>query len=779
MAMAPAAAAAPPVVFFSDLDWGPKTGWEGSATKGAAVSIWGLHFGESRGTSYVTVNGARLIAGSDYAEWGVTGPARGLQRITFWLNSSCADGNGTISVTVGGVSSATIPFRVSAGAIYFISPSGSNGNSGLTTSSAWRDIAKFNPGNNPSGDGQYIVYVRAGTYTGLDVDEAFIALRGPYGSDSKRKALVGYPGEVPVLNCAAANAGRGVVWNANYEPYGRNSYFTYSKLKIMGAGIGIDLYGDYIRVVGNQFVDNLAPDWTGVVMIRNSRYARVHGNMFNHNGATVDGSYKHNVYILSTPLSVNVDTEEIDVGWNEFKDAEAGSDSRGGVIFARHASDATTTVLRNVSIHDNYFHGGNQNFIEIGDAPSQSNFWIFNNVFEGGYSSYLADGVPSYNPMVYLAWNTSPAYVYNNTFYLTGRPDASPLGTNGTGGGTRVFSSNNIFYAHANQPFFDIFQGSSLTSDRDLFHRVGGSTALPTVSGLTRTNSLTGDPLFAAAATGNYRLQAGSPAVNTGLASVSSVVTRGYDGVPRPQGSGFDLGAFERDERVDAGEIELTGYALPQIAFGGNPAVEGRWSTSLYFTNTGAATASFTIDFHANNGAAMAVPSQGGTSASIQVVVSAGATSRIELSSTGALTQGWASVRMPATVKGFGIFRQSVNDRQDQEAVVPMTADSTQSHILIWDDAGFTTSIAVANPGDTPVTVNLSVRLANGSPIGTGTINLGPKAKQAFVIRQQLNLPVMQGTQGSLAVSVSSGSVSVLGLRFGGVAFTSMPPAGI
>jgi hypothetical protein len=118
-----------------------------------------------------------------------------------------------------------------------------------------------------------------------------------------------------------------------------------------------------------------------------------------------------------------------------------------------------------------------------------------------------------------------------------------------------------------------------------------------------------------------------------------------------------------------------------------------------------------------------------------------------------------------------------VKDRQIQEAVVPLSVDSAQNYVLIWDDAGFTTAMAVANPGDTLVTVNLTVRLASGTQIGTGFINLGPKEKRAFVIRDQLNLPAMQGAQGAMDVSVSSGKLSLLGLRFGTEAFTSMPPA--
>jgi len=36
--------ASTPVLFFSNLTDGPISGWEGSNTKGAAVSVWGLNF---------------------------------------------------------------------------------------------------------------------------------------------------------------------------------------------------------------------------------------------------------------------------------------------------------------------------------------------------------------------------------------------------------------------------------------------------------------------------------------------------------------------------------------------------------------------------------------------------------------------------------------------------------------------------------------------------------------------------------------------------------------
>lgn len=47
-----------PVLFFSDLTFGPNTGWNGSSTQGAAVTVLGKNLGPSRNSSYITVNGA-------------------------------------------------------------------------------------------------------------------------------------------------------------------------------------------------------------------------------------------------------------------------------------------------------------------------------------------------------------------------------------------------------------------------------------------------------------------------------------------------------------------------------------------------------------------------------------------------------------------------------------------------------------------------------------------------------------------------------------------------
>lgn len=552
-----AAEAADPVLFFSDLDWGPKSGWEGSSVRGAAVTIWGRNFGATRGSSYVTVNGAQA---SDYAEWGAAGPARGLERITFWLNSSCQDGDGQITVTVGGVPSNPLPFKVMSGVIYFIAPSGSNSNDGLYATSQggskgpFRDLYMFNPGTlsngkNPSGDGQYIVYVRSGQYSRLDVDEAFVALRGPYGGETKRKALVGYPAETPVLNTSSAT--RGVIWEAAYSPYGRINYFTFAKLRVEGGTSAFGVWGDYTRVVGNYMKDMLAEAWTGVVMVDNSQNTVVFGNMFEHCGYD---SYKHNIYVKTHPDYVSGDksVDQCNIGWNEFADATAGSDARGGVIFISRASGTNGKYTRNVQIHDCFFRGGNMDFIYIGDNVDIGDVFIYNNILRGGSS--INGGMTFYA-------GTNNVYLYNNTFYQIGLPNQAMVW------GTELahaYFRNNIWYSSAGQAFCNLesWRGATFSFDHDLFYDPDGATSLPTGDNITTVSALRGDPKLANPAGNDFHILTGSPAIDSGIATVSSLVSRDYDGSRRPQGSAFDIGALEYSTITSVQLFSITPVAL-------------------------------------------------------------------------------------------------------------------------------------------------------------------------------------------------------------------------
>jgi hypothetical protein len=118
-----------------------------------------------------------------------------------------------------------------------------------------------------------------------------------------------------------------------------------------------------------------------------------------------------------------------------------------------------------------------------------------------------------------------------------------------------------------------------------------------------------------------------------------------------------------------------------------------------------------------------------------------------------------------------------VAGRFDQEAVAPLTSESNQAADLVYDDVAFTTSVAFTNPSDQAVTVSITAHASNGSQIGAASVALAPQSKQAVTLK---NLPGMLGVAGNrgwATFSVPNGAVSVLGLRFGGEAFTSIPVA--
>jgi hypothetical protein len=205
---------------------------------------------------------------------------------------------------------------------------------------------------------------------------------------------------------------------------------------------------------------------------------------------------------------------------------------------------------------------------------------------------------------------------------------------------------------------------------------------------------------------------------------------------------------------------------LPQVAFGGG------WYTSLYFTNTNTSAVSFTVSFFNNDARPLNVPSLGGSV--ITVNLPARGTAILEAPDVGALNQGYAVTTLPTGVTGNGVFRQTV-DRVPQEAVVPLSGNTATNSIMVFDETNYISGVAVVAIGPTDTTVIVTLRDNQGNVIGNGSIPLAARNKTQFRLRDLPGMSGAVGRLGSVEFSVNAGNVAVLGLRFNGTAFTSIP----
>ncbi len=146
--------------------------------------------------------------------------------------------------------------------------------------------------------------------------------------------------------------------------------------------------------------------------------------------------------------------------------------------------------------------------------------------FIGGKGEVGNGGVAIYNNDIIGQLNQNPAY------YPAGIWDVGAPG---------VVAEDNIIYNKIGDVVY-VGSGGSVTGSHNLAYRSDGTT--PAAEGYSHPSDLWGvNPLFVNAASGNYLLQASSPAKDTGLATSDP---NDYAGNPRPLGAGYDIGAYEQ-----------------------------------------------------------------------------------------------------------------------------------------------------------------------------------------------------------------------------------------
>jgi len=358
---------ATPKIFFSDLTDGTVTGWNGGATKGAAVSVWGYNFGSSRGTSYVTVGGVNLTSSSDYAEWGATTnpiTANGQQRITFWLKPGMSLGDTTITVTTAEGTSNSIPFYTrNTGNIYFVNgDSGDDSNTGLNdTSQQWKTFEKARTIMG-AGDAVYIQHVAdvydTASVTGTQWRDYVLEFADgdnkPNGTANNSVAWVAYPGDRVVIGRGLdSDNTEGFVYFLN-EGNNQTNYNTFSKFEVksykytfnLGSGPHDSLFINHMRIVGCDLTttDHTGTSGHGIDIRGNADKFSLLGNYMHHNGR-VDGNDQSAEKGKSIYFAGEGDITIADVGWNDFVYDRAHSQ-----FYGHHSDDNLFTNMKENSL---------------------------------------------------------------------------------------------------------------------------------------------------------------------------------------------------------------------------------------------------------------------------------------------------------------------------------------------------------------------------------------------------------------------------------------------
>jgi hypothetical protein len=153
-----------------------------------------------------------------------------------------------------------------------------------------------------------------------------------------------------------------------------------------------------------------------------------------------------------------------------------------------------------------------------------TNIIIRNNVF---FNLVHGWGIQRYGSSV------DQLYIVNNTFAFPNPNRDGQIILAATT--TNLFIENNIFYLPGQNVGISGTQSGAIIDHNLSTGTVGG--------GGTGTNIENTDPLFVSPSTLDFRLQAGSPAIDAGLAL--NIVLNDFLGTLRPQGAGWDIGAYE------------------------------------------------------------------------------------------------------------------------------------------------------------------------------------------------------------------------------------------
>jgi hypothetical protein len=550
-----------PVLWFTDIDSGPKTGNSDTAfgqianTDGAYVSIFGSNLGEPGDTVTCTIGGAAALI---VARGHATPPLcaanlyNGYQRlycVIAQVPHLAADGAVAIRVTVNGVAdlSPTLTFTVRPGAITFV-------NSGGNLQAAMDAMAH--------GD---IVYVKDG-FTAPNG----IGVPAVCATNGTPVAVVAYPGATVTIGNTLNGAFPIVHSGAQHN-------ITYAKLATFGSqALPAMFMGYQTRVVGCTITAPLGNASTGALFGFGSNLY-ILGNELTACGDPLNYNQLYHVIYTGGQRINDPGNEFVEVNrvyhWNYVHDNTALR------AFNNYGGEPGTNPSQGYDIQYNVVVNqvGDAYGLQlgtVGDNTVANNLAINVGLASPGGQDGGGGGVGLFlnmgDPLSYTGPPTPAIIVhaYNNTFINCGTAALSITGV------YRISSSaftadihNNIFYQATGLKYLsDVINqppdSNAAHWSNNLYFGAGAAPA-------GDVGALNVNPLVVSAVNPyNLRLQAGSPAIGTGTAKGTGF---DLDGLSRPAIGGWDIGAYQ----FAAGMSGLIATFGKSIVAQGCPSPEG------------------------------------------------------------------------------------------------------------------------------------------------------------------------------------------------------------
>jgi hypothetical protein len=534
LTLAGLAASAQPVIFYSDLESGPKNGGENN--NGAYVTLYGRGFGAERAASSVTIGGGKAAA---YPLWSDT-------KIAIQPGSAAA--TGSIVVHGAGGDSNGVPFIVRPGNIYFVAVNGSDSASGRP-SAPWRTVLKARNTMKP-GD---ITYARDGVAQTTDDGEGwrtcFLMRTG--GKPGLPVALVAAPGAKVTIG----RIGPEMALRVHNDCPG---HWVFAGLILRGDSEAVVLQaGQNWRIVANDISCPNGDGPSACVETGPVSGLKLLGNTVHETGREKASALYHGVYF-------STDTNHVEVGWNSIYNVRGcrGIQVHSSPIQGGGPNDPTGHNQYDIAIHDNVIHDTQCDGIIFATIdPSKGKIEVYNNlIYNAGKGPRTPENSGNWS-CIYVAagTNTGPkgggtVEIYNNTLADCGTIQNPPWQNAANaiqlGGGNPallVRLRNNIVYQSSGVPYLTVYDNQNVCRSLDSCPRISAANNLffgsgPAPTGRAVRNSVSADPLFVNAKARDYRLRPESPARGKG---VDSGILFDLEGARRQGSVGCDLGAYQ------------------------------------------------------------------------------------------------------------------------------------------------------------------------------------------------------------------------------------------